>query len=132
MFNFGSKKLQSYPYRLMMFYFATACIFSIVLLSEITFYVLLGLNLMIAIFVIVENPFTKITLEYIDSVSKPIISLICLVAIKIMSMFSTQMVFIPIGIFSLLSISVIMSIVRMVKVKINRANIAQKILDESG
>ena len=121
MFNFGNKRLKSYPYRLMMLYFTTACLFSIVLLSEITFYALVGLNLMIAIYVVVDNPFEKNTLEYIDSVSKPVISLTCLLIIRAMSFFSTQMVFLSIGIFCLLLISLIASTVRMIRVRLNRA-----------
>lgn len=53
MFNFGSKKLKSYPNRLMMFYFATCCLFTIVLLSEFTFYVLAAMTLLIGIYVVV-------------------------------------------------------------------------------
>ena len=52
-FNFGSKKLKSYPNRLMMFYFATCCLFTIVLLSEFTFYVLCGMTIITGIYVFV-------------------------------------------------------------------------------
>jgi hypothetical protein len=61
-FNFGSKKLKSYPYRLMMFYFISSCIYTIVLLSDSTFYVLFGLNLLIGLYVVIENPYDKWTL----------------------------------------------------------------------
>ena len=52
-FNFGSKKLKSYPNRLMMFYFGTCCLFTIVLLSDFTFYVLFGMTLITGIYVFV-------------------------------------------------------------------------------
>jgi hypothetical protein len=130
MFNFGSKKLKSYPYRLIMFYFGVVCLFTIVLLSQFTFYVLLGMNVLVGIYVFVENPFDKCTFEYVDSVSKPILSLICLCAIKATSFFSKEIIFIPIIVMALLFISVVMSIVRVVRVKLNRAEIAKKIMED--
>lgn len=53
MFNFGSKKLKSYPNRLMMFYFGTCCLFTIVLLSEFTTYVLFAMTIITGIYVFV-------------------------------------------------------------------------------
>ena len=120
-FNFGSKKLKSYPNRLMMFYFATCCLFTIVLLSEFTFYVLCGMTLIIGIYTFVENPYEKISLEYVDSVSKPIIALLCQIAIKATTFFPKQIIFIPIGVDALLLISAIVTIVRVIRVKTNRA-----------
>ena len=61
-FNFGSKKLKSYPNRLMIFYFVTCCLFTIVLLSEFTFYVLCSMTLITGIYTIVQNPYEKISL----------------------------------------------------------------------
>jgi len=51
MFNFGSKKLKNYPNRLMMAYFFLVCVFTVVLLSDFTLYVLIGMNVMVGIYV---------------------------------------------------------------------------------
>ena len=62
MFNFGSKKLKNYPNRLMMAYFFLVCVFTVVLLSDFTLYVLIGINVLVGIYIWVENPFEKFTL----------------------------------------------------------------------
>ena len=79
------------------------------------------MTIIIGIYTIVQNPYEKISLEYIDSVSKPIISLLCQIAIKATTLFPKQIIFIPIGVDALLLISTIITIVRVVRVKTNRA-----------
>lgn len=51
MFNFGSKKLKNYPNRLMMAYFFLVCVFTVVLLSDFTLYVLIGMNVVVGIYI---------------------------------------------------------------------------------
>lgn len=62
MFNFGSKKLKSYPNRLMMAYFFLVCAFAVVLLSEFSLYVLIGINVLVGVYIWVQNPFDKFSL----------------------------------------------------------------------
>jgi hypothetical protein len=83
------------------------------------------------VYVFIENPFEKMTFDYIDSVSKPIIALVGLVGIKMMAFFSTEMIFVPIVILVLLFVSVAISIGRVIKLKLSRVNAAKKVLDEA-
>ncbi len=62
--------------------------------------------------------------------SKPIISLLCQIAIKATTFFPKQIIFIPIGVDSLLLISTIVTIIRVIRVKTNRATAAKKIMED--
>lgn len=68
-----------------------------------------------------ENPYEKLSFEYFDSISKPIIAIVCMVAIKMTEFFSKQVIFIPLIVDGLLLLSTIATIVRVIRVKLNRA-----------
>lgn len=89
------------------------------------------MNLLVAFYIIYRNPFKIISLEYIDSISKPIISLLCLVAMKMLSYFTNKSIFIPIIIVGLLLISLTVSTIRTVRVKVNRAQTVRRLTKES-
>ena len=63
--------------------------------------------------------------------SKPIIALICQIAIKAATFFQKEIIFIPIGVDALLLISTIITIVRVIRVKTNRAEAAKKLLEDA-
>ncbi len=70
-------------------------------------------------------------MEYVDSVSKPIIALLCQIAVKAATLFPKQIIFIPIGVDALLLISAIVTVVRVVRIKTNRADAAKKMLEDA-
>ena len=63
--------------------------------------------------------------------SKPIISLICQAAVKATTFFSTSVIFIPIIVDALILISTIVTIIRVVRVKLSRAEAAKKMLEDA-
>lgn len=121
LFTFGSKKLKTYPNRLLVFYFCLVCIFAIVLVSDYSLYVLIGLNIAVGTYIWIQNPFQRFSLEHIDSLSKPVISTVCVLGIIAMSFFPNEVLIIPIIVISLLFMSLLFSIVRTIRVKLARA-----------
>ncbi len=121
LFNFGSKKLKAYPNRLIMAYFCLVCVYTIVLLTDYTLYVLIVMNLCVGVYTWVENPFDRFSLEHIDSLSKPLISLISLLGIKAMAFFTTEIFIIPVIVIALMFIGFVVSLIRMIKVRLARS-----------